>query len=107
MRNAQTSRERRGIVRQFQFAIGGILLEINGRVRSHEFAHIGNEFDEFALGLAPSDDERAWDFKLVVGMERRSDARIGFDDVRARLLSGAAAAGHFEFEKKKKKKSMI
>ena len=79
---------------QFYFFVGGILLKVHGRVRSHEFAHVGNEFDEFMFGLAPSNDEGTWNFELVVGMERRGDARIGFDDVRAGLFSGTATAGH-------------
>ena len=63
-------------------------------MRSHEFAHIGDQFDEFGLGLAAADDERARDFELVVRVERRCDASVGLDDVRSRLLSCAAAAGH-------------
>ncbi len=104
MSNAQTRGERRGVVRQFQFLVGGILLEVHGSVRSHEFAHVGDQFDEFALGLAPSNDEGARNFELVVGMERRGDASVGFDNVRAGLLAGTAAAGHF---KKKKLMTMI
>ncbi len=63
-------------------------------MRSHELAHIGDQFNELGLGLAAADDERARDFELVVRMERRCDASVGFDDVRSRLLSFAAAAGH-------------
>lgn len=46
------------------------------------------------FSFAPTDDEGAWYFEFIVGVESASDAVIGFDDVGACLFSLASSFWH-------------